>query len=100
MHCLDGATATGTLIMCLRKLQRWALPPIVAEYTRFDRRRGDQPWQPESQHGQTCPLGSAPARLPCLLRARLAAVSSLVLPGRYRARLSLWAPSHCLGCAS
>ena len=26
--------------MCLRKLQRWALPPIVAEYTRFDRRLG------------------------------------------------------------
>ena len=43
VHCLDGVTATGTLIMCLRKLQRWALPPIVAEYTRFDRRRGDQP---------------------------------------------------------
>ena len=47
VHCLDGVTATGTLIMCLRKLQRWALPPIVAEYTRFDRRRGDQPSQPE-----------------------------------------------------
>ena len=38
-HCLDRLTATGTLVMCLRKLQRWALPPIVAEYSRFDRRR-------------------------------------------------------------
>ena len=68
VHCLDGVTATGTLVMCLRKLQRWALPPIVAEYTRFDRRRGDQPWQPEPQHGQKCrppPLGSTPARLLC-----------------------------------
>ena len=40
VHCLDGLTAAGTLVMCLRKLQRWALPPIVAEYTRFDRRLG------------------------------------------------------------
>lgn len=47
VHCLDGVTVTGTLIMCLRKLQRWAMPPIVSEYTRFDRRRGDQPSQPE-----------------------------------------------------
>ena len=41
IHCLDGVTVTGTLVMCLRKLQRWALTPIVSEYTRFDRRRGD-----------------------------------------------------------
>ena len=40
VHCLGRVTATGTLVMCLRKLQRWALPPIVAEYTRFDRRLG------------------------------------------------------------
>ena len=28
VHCIDGVTATGTLVMCLRKLQRWgwALP--------------------------------------------------------------------------
>ena len=38
VHCLERVTAAGTLVMCLRKLQRWALPPIVAEYTRFDRR--------------------------------------------------------------
>ena len=36
------------------------------------------------QHGQSAPLGSAPARLLCLLRARLAALGSLALPGRGR----------------
>ena len=33
------------------------------------------------QHAQSAPLGSAPARLPCLLRARLAALDSSALPG-------------------
>ena len=87
VHCLDGVTATGTLVMCLRKLQRWALPPIVAEYTRFDRRRGDQPWQPEPQHGQKCrppPWQHPSSAAVCLLRARPAALSSSVLPGRGR----------------
>ena len=85
VHCLDGVTATGTLVMCLRKLQRWALPPIVAEYTRFDRRRGDQPWQPEPQHGQKCrppPWQHPSSAAVCLLRARPAALGSSVLPGR------------------
>ena len=36
----------------------------------------------EGQHGQSAPLGSAPARLLRLLRARLAALGSLALPGR------------------
>ena len=34
------------------------------------------------QHGQSAPLGSAPARLLCLLRARLAALGSSALPRR------------------
>ena len=36
------------------------------------------------QQGQSPPLGSAPARPLCLLRARLAALGSSVLPGRGR----------------
>ena len=43
-------------------------------------------------HGQ-----SAPARLQCLLRARLAALGGSALPGE---RPAHWAPSHCLGCSS
>ena len=26
VHCLDGVGITGTLVMCLRKLQRWSAP--------------------------------------------------------------------------
>lgn len=37
VHCLDGIGVTGTLIMCLRKLQRWGPPPLVSEYSRFFR---------------------------------------------------------------
>ena len=37
-----------------------------------------------SQHGQSAPLGSAPARLLRLLRARLVALGSSALPGRAR----------------
>eukprot|EP00964_Phaeocystis_antarctica_P080476 scaffold50262_cov66-Phaeocystis_antarctica.AAC.5 len=44
-----------------------------------------------------CSLGSAPARLLRLLRARLAALSSSALPGKRPAHR---APSHCLGCSS
>ena len=44
-----------------------------------------------------CPPGSAPARLLCLLRARLAALAGSALP---RERPAHWAPSHCLGCSS
>ena len=39
----------------------------------------------EGQRARSAPLGSAPARLLCLLRARLAAPSSSALPGRGRA---------------
>eukprot|EP00964_Phaeocystis_antarctica_P085673 scaffold54161_cov58-Phaeocystis_antarctica.AAC.2 len=42
-------------------------------------------------------LGSAPARLLCLLRARLAVQAGSALPGESPAH---WAPSHCLGCSS
>ena len=49
------------------------------------------------QHGQSAPPGSARARLPRLLRARLAALGNSALPGE---RPAHWAPSHCLGCSS
>ena len=100
VHCLDGVTATGTLVMCLRKLQRWALPPIVAEYTRFDRRRGDQPWQPEPQHGQKCrrPPLAAP-QLGCCVPPQGTTGGSEQL-GTPRERPVHRAPSHCLGCSS
>ena len=42
-------------------------------------------------------LRSAPARPPCLLRARLAAPGGLALPGK---RPAHWAPCHGLGCSS
>eukprot|EP00964_Phaeocystis_antarctica_P064426 scaffold38740_cov39-Phaeocystis_antarctica.AAC.1 len=42
-------------------------------------------------------LGSAPARLLCLLRGRLAALSS---SNTSRKRPARWAPSHCPGCSS
>ena len=47
------------------------------------------------QHGQG--LGSAPARLVSLLRARLAAQGGSALP---RERPAHWAPRHGLGCSS
>mmetsp|Transcript_21195 Transcript_21195/g.48732 ORF Transcript_21195/g.48732 Transcript_21195/m.48732 type:complete len:315 (-) Transcript_21195:364-1308(-) len=37
VHCLDGRTVTGTIIMCLRKLQRWSLPSTIADFSRFCR---------------------------------------------------------------
>ena len=47
------------------------------------------------QHAQSAPLGSAPARPLCLLRARLAALGGSALPEE---RPGHWAPSHCLEC--
>ena len=47
VHCSSGVAATGMLIMCLRKLQRWAPAQIYAEYSRFARDRGDVPEAPE-----------------------------------------------------
>ena len=46
VHCLDGVGVTGTLIMCLRKLQRWAPSPFVAEYARIARDSDDVPSAP------------------------------------------------------
>ncbi|KYR02976.1 hypothetical protein DLAC_00460 [Tieghemostelium lacteum] len=37
IHCLDGANVTGTVFMCLRKLQNWNLSTIFTEFTRFTR---------------------------------------------------------------
>eukprot|EP00698_Gefionella_okellyi_P021654 TRINITY_DN7066_c0_g2_i1.p1 TRINITY_DN7066_c0_g2~~TRINITY_DN7066_c0_g2_i1.p1 ORF type:complete len:266 (+),score=27.25 TRINITY_DN7066_c0_g2_i1:38-835(+) len=37
IHCQDGVRASGIVIMCLRKLQRWNMTAIVAEYCRFTR---------------------------------------------------------------
>eukprot|EP00808_Paulinella_micropora_P001291 g70938.t1 len=35
MHCLDGGRVTGTFVMCVRKLQHWALPAAKLEFLRF-----------------------------------------------------------------
>ena len=43
------------------------------------------------------PPSRAPARLPCLLRVRMAALAGSALPGE---RPAHWAPSHRLGCSS
>ncbi|KAI9227492.1 MAG: hypothetical protein DHS80DRAFT_17124 [Piptocephalis tieghemiana] len=43
IHCLDGCRITGLVIGCLRKLQCWAMPNILAEYTRYaEMEDGDQ----------------------------------------------------------
>ena len=34
IHCLDGVSITGTILMCLRKLQRWAPASIHSEFLR------------------------------------------------------------------
>ena len=46
VHCLDGVGVTGLLIMCLRKLLRWAPPSVHAEYSRFARNGSDVPLPP------------------------------------------------------
>ena len=45
---------------------------------------------------KSAPLGSAPARLLCLLRARLTALAGSALPGQTDPLVI----SHCLGCSS
>ncbi|KAJ3199914.1 hypothetical protein HDU67_002428 [Dinochytrium kinnereticum] len=35
IHCLDGTTVTGVMIMLLRRLQVWSIPCAVAERARF-----------------------------------------------------------------
>ncbi|KAI9142131.1 tyrosine phosphatase family-domain-containing protein [Paraphysoderma sedebokerense] len=37
VHCLDGATVTGLVIMCLRKLQCWTVSSAIVEYLRYQR---------------------------------------------------------------
>ena len=87
VHCLDGVTVTGTLIMCLRKLQRWAMPPIVAEYSRFDRRRGDvcsrasQPVGRPAAPPLTVPRGACPTAATVPAGGAHPAVPPLVQPG-------------------
>lgn len=46
VHCLDGVSVTGTIVMCLRKLQRWTTASLIAEYARFAR-RDDTPVPPK-----------------------------------------------------
>ena len=48
LHCLDGVCVTGTVVLCLRKLQRWAATAAAAEYSRFARDGGDVPHLPPS----------------------------------------------------
>jgi tyrosine-protein phosphatase OCA6 len=82
VHCLDGVGITGTLIMCLRRLQRWSAPPFVAEYARFARDGLEVPTPPPQHvlsfvHAFKPELEFArldlPARLPFWLDAALSA---------------------------
>jgi hypothetical protein len=41
LHCLDGANVTGLVVMCLRKLQNYALSYAFAEFFRFVRGAGE-----------------------------------------------------------
>ena len=61
--------------------------------------RGRAQAQLVREQGQRAPpFGSAPARLLCLLTARLAALGSSSQPGGEA--WAHWAPRHCLGCSS
>lgn len=35
LHCRDGGHNTGLVVMCLRRLQNWSLPPIYEEFMRY-----------------------------------------------------------------
>mmetsp|Transcript_872 Transcript_872/g.2020 ORF Transcript_872/g.2020 Transcript_872/m.2020 type:complete len:198 (+) Transcript_872:187-780(+) len=35
IHCTDGGLATGTMVMCLRVLQRWSMESMSAEFSRY-----------------------------------------------------------------
>eukprot|EP00455_Lapot_gusevi_P010791 TRINITY_DN14921_c0_g2_i2.p1 TRINITY_DN14921_c0_g2~~TRINITY_DN14921_c0_g2_i2.p1 ORF type:complete len:187 (+),score=21.80 TRINITY_DN14921_c0_g2_i2:279-839(+) len=37
IHCTDGANNTGLVLMCLRKLQNWAISLILSEFGRYVR---------------------------------------------------------------
>ena len=39
IHCLDGSNVTGLVVMCLRKLQHWAVGSYQTEFKRFVRDR-------------------------------------------------------------
>ena len=65
---LINATTTGPIV---RRLGLTAIPKVELKAMSNVR-----------QHGQSAPLGRAPARPLCLLRARLAALDSSALPGR------------------
>ena len=72
-----GGASTGTrhprttTALCARPAHR-CCPPTSASTSALSRSKARQQWS-------KCPLGSAPARLLCLLRARLAAPDSLAL---------------------
>jgi len=68
LHCLDGVCVTGTIVLCLRKLQRWANEAAASEYSRFARNGLDVPhlppahvlrfinaWRPELEFGRVMP---------------------------------------------
>ena len=89
VHCSSGVAATGMLIMCLRKLQRWAPAQIYAEYSRFARDRGDVPEAPEPymlrflrdfKPDLEC-YAQLPARMPSWLALSLGWASAAALRG-------------------
>lgn len=41
IHCLDGFATTGIVVMCLRKVQRWAPAAARKEFSRFSRVRSE-----------------------------------------------------------
>ena len=67
-------------------LKKWSSDPQVTYDAETATKTGEAAW-PKCPPPWQCRLGSAPARLLRLLRARLAALASSALP------------SHCLGCS-
>jgi hypothetical protein len=49
VHCLDGMQATGVVVMCLRKLQHWSIPSILAEYARYAEMDGVRSVEPHCE---------------------------------------------------
>lgn len=85
LHCLDGVCVTGTVLLCLRKLQRWTYDAAAAEYSRFARNGLDVPhlppahvarfvnaWRPGLEFGRVMPQA-----LPSWLASSLGLSSSL-----------------------
>lgn len=46
VHCMDGYVSTGTVVMCVRKLQLWTSAAAQIEFGRFSRVRGEQLSEP------------------------------------------------------